>query len=153
MAAVFSPRHLRATLCFWGALFLGMMLVYGLNTWLPQIMRKNGYDLGSSLSFLLVFSLASAIGGLVLGQRQCFAVAQLGGERPAPCLPRCAFEAQACGVIDSYVVHGQVDAQRCALLLAVPHPVVGRGLQAMVHPTSSGASSGTRAGKAVTGQV
>ena len=68
MAAVFSPRHLRATLCFWGALFLGMMLVYGLNTWLPQIMRKNGYDLGSSLSFLLVFSLASAIGGLVLGQ-------------------------------------------------------------------------------------
>lgn len=68
MAAVFAPRHLRATLCFWGALFLGMMLVYGLNTWLPQIMRKNGYDLGSSISFLLVFSLASAIGGLVLGQ-------------------------------------------------------------------------------------
>ncbi|KAG1241419.1 hypothetical protein G6F68_016741 [Rhizopus microsporus] len=74
---------------------------------------------------------------LVLGQRQCFAVAQLGGERPAPCLPRCAFEAQACGVIDSYVVHGQVDAQRCALLLAVPHPVVGRGLQAMVHCSST----------------
>ncbi|MBR8653168.1 aromatic acid/H+ symport family MFS transporter [Achromobacter sp. Marseille-Q0513] len=68
LAAVFAPRHLRATLCFWGALFLGMMLVYGLNTWLPQIMRKNGYDLGSSLSFLLVFSLASAIGGLLLGQ-------------------------------------------------------------------------------------
>ncbi|SSW68481.1 MFS transporter [Achromobacter agilis] len=68
MAAVFAPRHLRATLCFWGALFLGMMLVYGLNTWLPQIMRKNGYDLGSSISFLLVFSLASAVGGLVLGR-------------------------------------------------------------------------------------
>lgn len=68
MTAVFAPRQLRATLCFWVALFLGMMLVYGLNTWLPQIMRKNGYDLGSSISFLLVFSLASAIGGLVLGQ-------------------------------------------------------------------------------------
>ena len=36
---MFAPRHLRATLCFWGALFLGMMLVYGLNTWLPEIMR------------------------------------------------------------------------------------------------------------------
>lgn len=68
MAAVFAPRHLRATLCFWGALFLGLMLVYGLSTWLPQIMRKNGHDLGSSLSFLLVFSLASAIGGLLLGR-------------------------------------------------------------------------------------
>ncbi|KRC84559.1 MFS transporter [Achromobacter sp. Root83] len=68
MTAVFAPRHLRATLCFWGALFLGLMLVYGLSTWLPQIMRKNGHDLGSSLSFLLVFSLASAIGGLVLGR-------------------------------------------------------------------------------------
>lgn len=44
-----------------------MVLVYGLNTWLPQIMRSAGYDLGSSLTFLLVFSLASAAGGLVLG--------------------------------------------------------------------------------------
>lgn len=44
-----------------------MVLVYGLNTWLPQIMRKAGYDLGSSLTFLLVFSPASAAGGLVLG--------------------------------------------------------------------------------------
>ncbi|MCP3023104.1 MFS transporter [Cupriavidus basilensis] len=30
-------------------------------------MRKNGYDLGSSLSFLVIFSLASAVGGLFLG--------------------------------------------------------------------------------------
>jgi len=44
------------------------VLVYGLNTWLPSIMKKAGYDLGSSLTFLLVFSLASAIGGLLLGR-------------------------------------------------------------------------------------
>jgi AAHS family benzoate transporter-like MFS transporter len=68
MAAIFAPRHLRATICFWAALFLGIMLVYGLGTWLPQIMRKNGYDLGSSLSFLVVFSLTSAVGGVILGQ-------------------------------------------------------------------------------------
>ncbi|MEH3092867.1 MAG: hypothetical protein PGN20_12780 [Agrobacterium cavarae] len=30
-------------------------------------MRKNGYDLGDSLLFLAVFSLSSAIGGIVLG--------------------------------------------------------------------------------------
>ncbi len=67
MAAMFSGKYLRSTVFFWISLFCGMVLVYGLNTWLPQIMRKAGYDLGSSLAFLLVFSLASAIGGLVLG--------------------------------------------------------------------------------------
>lgn len=68
LGAIFAPRYLRATVCFWISLFFGMLLVYGLNTWLPQIMRKNGYDLGSSLTFLVVFSLASAVGGIVLGK-------------------------------------------------------------------------------------
>ncbi|SIT37464.1 Major facilitator superfamily MFS_1 [Paraburkholderia ribeironis] len=68
LGEVFARRHLRATLCFWVALFCGLLLIYGLNTWLPTIMRKSGYDLGSSLSFLIVFSLASAVGGLVLGK-------------------------------------------------------------------------------------
>ena len=67
LRVVFSPRYRLATACFWVALFCGLLLVYGLNTWLPQIMRKAGYDLGSSLMFLLVFSLASAIGGIVVG--------------------------------------------------------------------------------------
>ncbi len=68
IAVVFAKKHLRATACFWIALFCGMLLVYGLNTWLPSIMRKEGYNLGSSLTFLIVFSLASAIGGLFLGK-------------------------------------------------------------------------------------
>ncbi|WP_322106414.1 MFS transporter [Paraburkholderia sp. J41] len=68
VAAIFAKRRLRATVCFWIALFCGMLLVYGLNTWLPMIMRKKGYDLGSSLAFLFVFSLTSAFGGLVLGK-------------------------------------------------------------------------------------
>ncbi len=68
LAEVFARRHLRATACFWVALFCGLLLIYGLNTWLPSIMRKSGYDLGSSLGFLVVFSLASALGGLFLGR-------------------------------------------------------------------------------------
>lgn len=68
LAEVFARRHLRATACFWVALFCGLLLIYGLNTWLPTIMRKSGYDLGSSLGFLVVFSLASALGGLFLGR-------------------------------------------------------------------------------------
>ena len=65
---MFSKRYLRSTVFFWISLFCGMVLVYGLNTWLPSIMKAAGYDLGSSLIFLLVFSLASAIGGLLLGR-------------------------------------------------------------------------------------
>lgn len=67
MATIFSKRLALGTIGFWISLFMGLLLVYGLNTWLPSIMRKAGYNLGSSLLFLVVFSLASAIGGLVLG--------------------------------------------------------------------------------------
>ncbi|MGM0931202.1 MAG: MFS transporter [Actinomycetota bacterium] len=68
ITTMFSPRYLRSTVFFWISLFCGMVLVYGLNTWLPSIMKSAGYDLGSSLTFLLVFSLASAAGGLALGR-------------------------------------------------------------------------------------
>ncbi|WP_423126219.1 MFS transporter [Kocuria palustris] len=67
-AVMFSRNYLRPTVLFWIAMFCGLLLVYGLNTWLPSIMRSAGYDLGSSLTFLAVFSLASAIGGIVLGR-------------------------------------------------------------------------------------
>lgn len=68
LAAMFSGGYLTATVFFWISLFCGMVLVYGLNTWLPSIMRSAGYDLGSSLTFLAVFSLASAFGGMALGR-------------------------------------------------------------------------------------
>ena len=68
ITTMFSLKYLRSTVFFWISLFCGLVLVYGLNTWLPSIMKKAGYDLGSSLTFLLVFSLASAIGGLILGR-------------------------------------------------------------------------------------
>lgn len=64
------------TLCLWITQFMAVMVMYGLGTWLPQIMRKNGYDLGSSLSFLAVYSLAAAIGGVLIGR-----VADRFGER------------------------------------------------------------------------
>ncbi|GAA5176182.1 aromatic acid/H+ symport family MFS transporter [Pseudonocardia eucalypti] len=42
----------------------GFLLVYGLNTWLPQLMRQAGYALGSAIAFLLVFNLGAIAGGL-----------------------------------------------------------------------------------------
>jgi MFS transporter, AAHS family, benzoate transport protein len=68
LGEIFSARKAFATICFWTALFMGLLLVYGIAQWLPQIMRKSGYNLGDSLLFLAVFSFTSAVGGIVLGQ-------------------------------------------------------------------------------------
>jgi MFS transporter, AAHS family, benzoate transport protein len=68
LGEIFARRNAVATICFWISLFMGLLLVYGIAQWLPQIMRKSGYNLGDSLLFLAVFSFTSAAGGVVLGQ-------------------------------------------------------------------------------------
>lgn len=67
-AEIFSRKNAFGTICLWAAQFMAIMLVYGLGTWLPQIMRKSGYDLGSSLSLFAVFNLAAAMGGVMIGR-------------------------------------------------------------------------------------
>ncbi|WP_250508117.1 MFS transporter [Caballeronia sp. GAFFF3] len=67
-AEVFSNQKIWGTLGLWVAQVAVVMCMYGLGTWLPQLMRKLGYDLGSSLSFLAVFMLSSAIGGIFMGR-------------------------------------------------------------------------------------
>jgi MFS transporter, AAHS family, benzoate transport protein len=57
-----GPRRLHPLVLFSIASFAGLLLVYGLNTWLPQIMRSAGYPLGSSISFLLVLNLGAVVG-------------------------------------------------------------------------------------------
>ncbi|MED3562497.1 aromatic acid/H+ symport family MFS transporter [Bacillus xiapuensis] len=64
---LFSKQYIRATLFLWLTYIMGFYLVYGLNTWLPQIMRELGYSLHSSLSFLLVMNLTAAIGAILAG--------------------------------------------------------------------------------------
>lgn len=61
---LFAPAMRRATLLFGAASFCGLLLVYGLNTWLPQIMRQAGYPLGSALTFLLVLNVGAIAGAL-----------------------------------------------------------------------------------------
>ena len=62
---VFSKRYVAATLLFMVASFQGLLLVYGLNNWLPGIMRQAGYALSSSLSFLLVLNIGAIVGALL----------------------------------------------------------------------------------------
>lgn len=64
---LFRNNLLPATLLFWVAAFCALLLVYGLNTWLPEIMRKQGYEMGSALTFLLLFNLGSIVGSIIAG--------------------------------------------------------------------------------------
>ena len=67
VAGLFRRNVLAATLLFWVIAFLGLLLIYGINTWLPQIMKKSGYSLGSALSFLLVLNVGAIAGALAAG--------------------------------------------------------------------------------------
>ena len=58
----------RSTVAFWVTSFMGLLLVYGLNTWLPQIMRAAGYELGAALALLLVLNVGAIVGLLVAGR-------------------------------------------------------------------------------------
>jgi MFS family permease len=78
VGSLFKPGLRKATIAFWVASFMGLLLVYGLNTWLPQIMRSAGYELGTALALLLTLNIGAVIGLLVAG-----AVADRIGIRPA----------------------------------------------------------------------
>lgn len=67
-ALLLTGVYRRNTVLVWIASFMGLMLVYGLNSWLPQIMRAADYDLGNALGFLLVLN-AGAVAGLVVSGR------------------------------------------------------------------------------------
>ncbi|MFC0541317.1 MFS transporter [Kutzneria chonburiensis] len=63
-----APGFRMGTILLWLASFSSLLMVYGMNTWLPQIMRQADFPLGSALSFLLVFNLGSIIGSAIGGR-------------------------------------------------------------------------------------
>ena len=66
LRTLFVPGFRLATVLFPLISFFGLLVSYGMNTWIPQILRSTGYDLGSALTFLLAFNIGSAIGMVVL---------------------------------------------------------------------------------------
>jgi MFS family permease len=68
LGTLFRRGYGRATIAFWVTSFMGLLLVYGLNTWLPQIMREAGYQLGAALALLLVLNVGAVLGLLVGGR-------------------------------------------------------------------------------------
>ncbi|WP_371607067.1 MFS transporter [Dietzia sp. WMMA184] len=63
-AALLSPAYRLGTLLLGFMSFAGLLLTYGLNTWLPTIMENYGIDAKSSLGFLLVLNGGAIVGGL-----------------------------------------------------------------------------------------
>jgi len=68
VAILFHTGLGRSTIAFWITSIMGLLLVYGLNTWLPQIMREAGYELGAALALLLVLNVGAVLGLLVSGR-------------------------------------------------------------------------------------
>lgn len=64
LKAIFTRTWLGSTILFALANFCGLLLVYGLNTWLPQIMRQAGFNLGDALTFLLVLNAGAIVGSI-----------------------------------------------------------------------------------------
>lgn len=66
IALLFRRHYLAPTLLFGGAAFCGLLLVFGLNTWLPEIMRQAGYPLGSALQFLVALNVGAIVGTVLM---------------------------------------------------------------------------------------
>lgn len=61
------PRFLRSTLAVWVSTFMGLLLVYGLNTWLPSLMETAGYNVSTSTTLLFVLNAGGVLGMLLAG--------------------------------------------------------------------------------------
>ncbi|WP_367850106.1 MFS transporter [Rhodoferax sp. WC2427] len=64
-AGLFGSRYLFPTLILGLMSATGLLLVYSLNTWLPELMLRAGFNAKGSLSFLLVLNGGAVIGALL----------------------------------------------------------------------------------------
>jgi MFS transporter, AAHS family, benzoate transport protein len=67
-AGLFGLHYLLPTIVLGSMSATGLLLVYSLNTWLPELMLRAGFNAKGSLSFLLVLNGGAVIGAL-LGSR------------------------------------------------------------------------------------
>ncbi|MEH6994361.1 MFS transporter, partial [Neobacillus drentensis] len=65
---LFKENRAFSTVMFWTAFFSCLLMVYGLNTWLPKLMMEAGYGLNSSLGFLIALQGGAIIGTLIIGR-------------------------------------------------------------------------------------
>src|SRR5699024_9669030 len=64
---LFTQNRALLTVLIWLTYAMSLLMLYGLNTWLPKFMTEAGYPLGSSLSFLLTLNLGATVGSILMG--------------------------------------------------------------------------------------
>lgn len=64
---LFRAPFLRNSIGIWVTSFMGLLLVYALNTWLPTLMIEAGYGLQKGLFLLLLMNVGAICGLLVAG--------------------------------------------------------------------------------------
>jgi AAHS family benzoate transporter-like MFS transporter len=64
LRALFGADRAAATVLFWVMTLLCLLVLFGVATWLPALMKAAGYPLGAALSFLLTLNIGGAVGGL-----------------------------------------------------------------------------------------
>ena len=65
--ALFSQGQGTITVLFWISVFMTLVLVYALGNWLPKLMVEAGYNLSTSLVFLLALNLGGMFGAVLGG--------------------------------------------------------------------------------------
>lgn len=64
---LFTEKRGFLTVMIWLTYFMSLLMLYGLNTWLPKFMTQAGFPLGSSLSFLLALNVGATVGAILMG--------------------------------------------------------------------------------------
>ncbi|UPG63890.1 MFS transporter [Metabacillus endolithicus] len=65
--SLFSENRTLSTIFIWVVFFMNMYMIFGLGTWLPQLMINAGFGLGSGLLFLLTLNLGALFGSNIAG--------------------------------------------------------------------------------------
>jgi MFS transporter, AAHS family, benzoate transport protein len=63
---VLRAPYTGTTILFCGMVICSFLLIFGMNTWLPQLMQAAHYPLGSSLTFLALLNVGATLGGLAM---------------------------------------------------------------------------------------
>jgi len=65
--ALFSPEFRKATMALWVIYFMGSVVIYGINGWLPTLLVGKGYGLVKGYSFAVLQNVFGMVGSLVTG--------------------------------------------------------------------------------------
>ncbi|RPK09295.1 MFS transporter [Priestia endophytica] len=67
ISKLFKNKLTLSTFLFCAVYFMSLLMIYGLNTWLPKLMEQSGYPLVSSLSFAISLNGGALVGTILLG--------------------------------------------------------------------------------------